>query len=109
MSDRSLRGQGFESPSKLGSPCVTPRDRLSKVQGMLEAGMGFRCDLLEQAKHGSEPPRIQKQVGWGWVGYVLIYSLSLPTYHPDSQLRETKSGKRPERTGEERTRMIWCF
>ena len=39
--DQSLRGQGFEFPSKFDSFCVIPGD-MSKVQGMLEAGLGFR-------------------------------------------------------------------
>ena len=39
--DQSLRGQGFEFPSKFDSFCVIPGD-MAKVQGMLEAGLGFR-------------------------------------------------------------------
>lgn len=45
MSDQSLRGQGFGSPNKLDSLCVMPRAVLSKVQGMLGAGMEFREEV----------------------------------------------------------------
>lgn len=41
MSDQSLRRQGFELLSQFGSLCVTQR-YMSKVQGMLEAVIGFR-------------------------------------------------------------------
>lgn len=34
--------QGFELFSKLGSLCMTQRHMLSKVQGVLEAGMRFK-------------------------------------------------------------------
>lgn len=45
MSDRSLRRQGFELLSKLGSLCGTQRYMPSKVQGMLEAAIGFRWEV----------------------------------------------------------------
>ena len=80
--DQSVRRQGFEFPSKLGSPCVTPRDGLSKVQGLRRAGMGFRSDLPEQAEQGLEPPRMQKEVGMGVGG---SRTHSFPSHRPDPQ------------------------